>query len=647
MAAKSTTSGGWTRRTAAAAALATLAACGPGPETPAPRGAQQVETAPLPPLLPDETGWGVHTLVSRRSPGGHLWVGTWDRGIFLLRSGEREWTHFAPDPNVATTVAPAPVNSLAFQSDSIIWYGTAGGGFGVSSDGGQTWRSWRAQALGPRWQYVAHNGIRTRGDTVFIATSDGVRLSWDRGASWRCVQASQPVAGGAEERQDGCNERVAGLPSKYVLSLGLDPRGAIWAGHLAGLSFSRDAGRTWQNAAAAEAQTGRVRAVAVGLDSVVWAASEQAVFVDSAGTGTLQPMTLRLTGWPGLPGAVREIVPGPGMVGPAFATSFGLAASDAERRYRMYYLSAGETYRPAADIWHMVWWGPPVWPIGASATGLNRILAGETRFATPPRATIVARAEAPLRPWIARPIADQSGSNPYVDATALYGGIAALDGQPTQGIAFNNPAGTAVRATAAGRVVFAGAAADGTITVAVLHDDRAAGRFVFSAYLHNRSVAVSLGQRVAAGDVIAEVGNTGRTRAERLQLQIHAAPGEDVTSVVGVPEGGAPYALNPQLWIEPMPETGVVTGRVLGTDGQPVANARIFGLVLGYPAETPYSFAQTYGEAGRADPAYGENFAVGDVPAGDYTIGVEIEGRRMWRRVVVAPGMVTRVEFRP
>jgi hypothetical protein len=623
------------------------AACGPPPQQPSPRAGQQPAAAPLPPPVPDETGWGVHTLVSRRSPGGHLWVGTYDRGILVLRQGEREWEHVAAAGDGETTIGPAPVNSLAFQGDSIIWYGTAGGGFGVSSDGGRTWQNWGALALGPRWQYVAQNGIRTRGDTVFIATGDGVRLTWDGGASWRCAYGVE-TEGEAVDAQDRCSERVATLPSGYVLSLALDPRGGLWAAHLAGLAVSRDAGRSWQAAGTGAEPAGRMRAVTVGLDSVVWAASERAIFLDSVGEGALEPYELRLTGWPGLPGVVREIVPGPGTLGPAFATSFGLAASDAERRYRMYYLSAGETYRPAADIWHMIWWGPPVWPIGASATGLNRILAGETRFATPPRATISARPEAPLRPWLRRPIDDEAGANPFADATAPFGVAPALDGQPARGTAFNNPPGTTVRAVAAGRVVFAGQAADGSRAVAVQHDQRAAdGQAVYAVYLHNRSVAVTLGQQVAAGQAIAEVGRTGATRAARLQLRMNVAPDESAGIIVDAPDGEPPFAVNPQLWIEPMPGTGVVSGRVFDAAGQPVRDARVFGLVLGYPDETPFSYARTYGEGVLSDPEYGEHFAVADVPAGDYTVGVEIGGTRVWRRVTVAPGMVTRVEFRP
>jgi hypothetical protein len=108
-----------------------------------------------------------------------------------------------------------------------------------------------------------------------------------------------------------------------------------------------------------------------------------------------------------------------------------------------------------------------------------------------------------------------------------------------------------------------------------------------------------------------------------------------------------PHTVNPQLWIEPLAGTGIVAGQVFNAAGQPVPGARIHGLVLPYPEETPFSFAETYQDQAHPDPAYGEHFAVGDIPAGDYTLGVTVDGTRVWRRVRVRPGMVTWVEFRP
>ena len=65
------------------------------------------------------------------------------------------------------------------------------------------------------------------------------------------------------------------------------------------------------------------------------------------------------------------------------------------------------------------------------------------------------------------------------------------------------------------------------------------------------------------------------------------------------------------------------------------------------PEETPFSFIETYGPRNHPDPVYHEHFAVSDVPPGDYTLGVEIEGKKVLRRIRVAAGKLTWVEFRP
>jgi hypothetical protein len=169
---------------------------------------------------------------------------------------------------------------------------------------------------------------------------------------------------------------------------------------------------------------------------------------------------------------------------------------------------------------------------------------------------------------------------------------------------------------------------------------------VFSTYYHNSSIETRLGQRVVAGDVIARVGNTGRATNEHLHLEVHVAPSQDTSAVVNPAERFPPYTVNPELWIRPLPGTGTIAGRVLDANGQPVAGARVYGVVLPYPAETPYSFAETYGDRAHADPSYNENFAVSDVPAGRYLLGVDIGGERKWRRVTVETGKITFVEFR-
>jgi hypothetical protein len=81
-----------------------------------------------------------------------------------------------------------------------VWYGTVGNGWGLSKDGGRTWRNWTYDQLGPEWQYVVPAGIATRGDTTVIATADGLQITTDDGASWTAVgdKVGPPAKGPAD-----------------------------------------------------------------------------------------------------------------------------------------------------------------------------------------------------------------------------------------------------------------------------------------------------------------------------------------------------------------------------------------------------------------------------------------------------------------
>ena len=150
----------------------------------------------MPEALPDSTGFGNHVLVLAEGPGRTLWAGTYGRGIYV--SGDSSgWNRIAVRPNDSTSISWNFVNSLAFPPDSSIWYGTVGNGWGRSTDGGRTWKNWKFSELGPEWQYVVPDGIRYRGDTIYIATADGLRVTSNGGQTWRCIQAASRVAGGS------------------------------------------------------------------------------------------------------------------------------------------------------------------------------------------------------------------------------------------------------------------------------------------------------------------------------------------------------------------------------------------------------------------------------------------------------------------
>jgi murein DD-endopeptidase MepM/ murein hydrolase activator NlpD len=257
----------------------------------------------------------------------------------------------------------------------------------------------------------------------------------------------------------------------------------------------------------------------------------------------------------------------------------------------------------------------------------------------------------PLRTtWFRRPI--DSAANWFIDQTYRYGSTMGGNFQQHQGVEFNNQDGTPVHAIGDGVVVYAGRAERGALTVAIKHDTSVTspqgGRHnVYSVYYHNNELIAKAGDRVRSGDVISRVGHTGRATNDHLHLEVHAAPTDSVSAIVDSLNRFPAYTTNPELWIQPLPGTGIVAGQVFDSAGLAVPQARVYGLVKPEPRETPYSFAETYGTRNHPHPLYGEHFAVGDVPPGEYVLGVEIHGRKEVRRIRIEAGRLTWVEFRP
>jgi murein DD-endopeptidase MepM/ murein hydrolase activator NlpD len=484
-------------------------------------------------------------LAVARDSGGAVWVGTYGRGMFRLAPGASTWESIRSD-TTAGSISWDFVHAIAFGPRGQVWYGTVGNGWGVSLDGGGTWKNWTYDQLGPEWQYVAPDGIATRGDTTVVATADGLQITTDDGARWTAVgdTAGPPARGPADTA-------LALLDNEYVRRLAADRQGWIVATLRGGQRLRHGAGG--------------------------WTAERVA--------------------------------------GPDFPARNRIALGGREFRGTPCGL------RPAADK--------------------RPCLSGSAPAAGPPRR--------PLTMWLRRPI--DSRDNPYIDQTYRYGSTMGGNFQQHQGVEFNNPDGTPVHAALGGTVVHAGPAEAGALTVTIRHDTtvtRDGNRFrLYSTYYHNAALDVRVGDQVETGQVISRVGNTGRATNDHLHLELAASPTDSLGAIVDSTQRFPPYTTNAELWLQPLPGTGIVAGQVFDSSGTPVPQARIYGLVKPEPAETPFSFAETYGDKGHAHPLYGEHFAVGDVPAGSYVVGTEIGGRKILRRVTVAAGRLSWVVFRP
>ena len=599
-------------------------------------GAALAQRAPHLPPLPDPTGWGTPVLALERGPDGTIWAGTYGEGVYVLRPGATAWENLRAD-TTGHGLSFDYVHAFAFDRRGGVWVGTVGNGWGVSRDGGRTWENWEYRALGPKWQYVAPNGLVFRGDTLFVATADGLKYTWDGGRTWVSVTDSGPAA----------------LPSAYVLTVAAARDTGLWVSTLRGLVRWRPRG------APEPADPAPVPVLGARVRAIFVVTGEKAVVPLVLGgelcPGSLRPKrrevkafwqcsTLLMRDAPPSGRAVRELA-GCDRLMCGGATSSGAFLTS---RLGFVMWTPGATAR-SRDVYAVL--PPPPDEPGDTVFGTAcGLLGAQPETCLHGGDTAGVPAPEPLRHSIfGRPIAGTD--QPFIDQTYRYGSTMGGTFQQHQGVEFNNPRGTPVHAIGSGTVVYAGPAERGALTVAIRHDSTltADGRpmVLFSTYYHNSRLLVTVGERVARGQVIARVGNTGRATNEHLHLEVHVAPTDQVREIVDSAQRYPPFTVNPELWIEPLPGSGVVAGQVWDTAGRPVPQARVYGLVKPEPQETPFLYAETYGDRAHPDPVYREHFAVGDVPPGDYDLGVTIDGKNVYRHVRVEAGKLTWVEFRP
>ena len=248
-----------------------------------------------------------------------------------------------------------------------------------------------------------------------------------------------------------------------------------------------------------------------------------------------------------------------------------------------------------------------------------------------------------------RPIGSE-GRNTIV-YTNRYGEYQSSTKQASRGVTFLNSTGTPVLAAADGTVVVAG---DDSQTpygpfrdlygnlVILEHQLPGYSEPFFTVYGHLSEIGVEQGQSVKSGDEIGKVGMSGNATGSSLLFEVRMG------------ENSYNATRNPELWLENLPDEagtlqGVIAGRILDQNGKPVKADNIVLERLagaGLPAIDTF-YLKTYGgEALSGLEPWGENFAAGDLPAGDYQITFYVEGKLQQRVVTVEPGKLTLVTFK-
>ena len=233
----------------------------------------------------------------------------------------------------------------------------------------------------------------------------------------------------------------------------------------------------------------------------------------------------------------------------------------------------------------------------------------------------------------ARPIATGVGGSDELDRTYAYGDTQLGNLEVHIGADFANPRGTPILAIGAGEVIYAGD--DFTTLVGPVHNyygnviiiyhgiQAPAWQPTYSLYGHLDRIEVFAGQQVAQGDRIGVVGAAGIAYGAHLHLEIRV--------------GDDPYdyltTRNPDLYIYPKPNTGMVVGRVTDPDGNLMENIPVRLRRAGTDSTIEY-YAYTYsGDRVNSAEAWGENFTRGELRTGDYEIFVStLYGKVLFRQ---------------
>lgn len=225
--------------------------------------------------------------------------------------------------------------------------------------------------------------------------------------------------------------------------------------------------------------------------------------------------------------------------------------------------------------------------------------------------------------WMERPISE--GLTRMIDRSYPYGSTGGGIYDPHHGVEFLNRHGTPVLAAQEGEVAFAGM--DDVIklgpywgfygnTVVLLHPDLLGdGEDIFTLYAHLSEIHVDVGDRVTVGQVIGKVGGTGAAYGPHLHFETRVGTNEYA------------HTSNPVVWFAPLdddqhPGTASLAGWITDRGGNPVPE---FSLTLEKISSTggveAYFYPMTYYTVGmNGHPMLEENFAISDIPAGDYRL---------------------------
>ena len=556
-------------------------------------------------------GFADSHILSIDNKDGRTLIGTYGRGALLSDTAGSNWAIFDTSKGLSWNfILGGDWSPGSSGEGDYIILATLGDGLNISTDGGKSWERYGFNFFGIEYLYTVDAIIQ--GDRKLVPTADGLVIFEDSIQTWRAIMEKE------------------GMSSQYIYDIAVQGE-TIALGTLHGFSISYDGGQTWRNSSPNSRMTSsglpacKVRAVAFKGD-LFYAGCDNGLYFSSDNGGS----------WARL---------GEGKLSSDFVHDLVFAPDS-----RLWIATYKEVamYEPDKKKWRIynTEHGLPKGSINClGITDDGEVLAGtneglyilaakipEKKAPIEPMAKF-AQTEEPAHQWMLRPVSPDEQN--CKDQTYLYGSTMGGNFRQHQGNEYNNPEGVPLLAVDSGEIVYTDTSIGHTVLKCDTNADTIA---IYAHYHHQHEIFKKVGDRVAKGEPIGTGGKKGNVTNEKLHFEVAVSPRDSAKDSVSTTR-------NSELWVQPLPGCGTIVGNLVDGKGNNVPGARIYGITKPIPTETPFSFAETYMDKVHPSETYGENFLIGDVPAGDYILRGEFGLGVAVFEVHVEPGKVTRVKM--
>jgi murein DD-endopeptidase MepM/ murein hydrolase activator NlpD len=241
--------------------------------------------------------------------------------------------------------------------------------------------------------------------------------------------------------------------------------------------------------------------------------------------------------------------------------------------------------------------------------------------------------------YFARPIAADQVNWPLADYR--YGGVFTAHFVHT-GVDIDAPYGTPILAAGPGTIVWANwglltedpgnRSDDYGEAVVIRMDFGFENQQLYTVYAHMSQIVAVIGQHVNTGDVIGLVGQTGHATGPHVHFEVR----------LGYNSFYDTY--NPELWMAPPQGWGVLVGNISDNSGMTLQQLEVYVQNI---ITNKTLIVKTYGPGPvNHDPYYDENLTLSDLPAGEYKVYFNYEGKIVQDWMRIYPGQVTYFTYR-